>query len=140
MTAAKLSAAELTAILKAGFEGWDREGVTIEHVEHCGCRLRLAVTNALLRPGGTVSGPTMFTLADTAFYVAVMASVGPKTLAVTTNISINFLRKPKPVDMIAKCRLMKLGKQLAVGEVSIFSDGDDMPVAHATGTYSIPPR
>lgn len=140
MTKAKLTAAELTAILSKGFAGWEREGVTIEHVEYCGCRLRLATTDAALRPGGTISGPTMFTLSDTAFYVAVMASIGPETLAVTTNVSINFLRKPKAADLIAECRLFKLGKRLAVGEVTLFSDGEEEPVAHATGTYSIPPR
>jgi uncharacterized protein (TIGR00369 family) len=91
-----------------------------------------------IRPGGTVSGPTMFMLADTALYIAVLASIGPKALAVTTNMSINFLRKPAVKDLIADCRLLKLGTRLAVGEVAIYSDGEAEPVAHATGTYSIP--
>jgi len=135
-----LTADELVRILAVGFPGWEDHGVKIEMVAHRHIRLRMATTDLSLRPGGTISGPTMFTLADTAFYVAVMASIGPETLAVTTNISINFLRKPKPVDLIAECKLMKLGKRLAVGEVIIYSDSDDEPVAHATGTYSIPPR
>lgn len=103
-------------------------------------RLRLAVDNRHLRPGGTISGPTMFTAADLGLYVAVLANVGPVGLAVTTSMTINFLRKPGPTDLITQCRLLKLGKRLAVGEVSLFSEGTGEPVAHATGTYSIPPR
>jgi uncharacterized protein (TIGR00369 family) len=91
-----------------------------------------------LRPGGTVSGPTMMELADFAMYVAVFSAVGPQPLAVTTNLNINFLRKPTRADLIAEARLMKVGKRLAVGEVTIFSDGSSDPVAHVTSTYSIP--
>ena len=95
--------------------------------------------SAYIRAGGTINGPTMFMLADTALYVAVLSSVGPKALAVTTNMSINFLRKPAPKDMIAECRLLKLGKRLAVGEVFIYSDGEEAEaVAHATGAYAVP--
>ena len=93
-----------------------------------------------LRPGGTISGPAMFGLADCALYVAVLASIGWVPMAVTTNLSINFLSRPEPVDMVADCRLLKLGKKLAVGEVYMRSAGKDEIVAHATGTYSIPPR
>lgn len=131
---------ELTALLRAGFAGWDEAGVAIEAAGHCACRLRMGVRDHSIRPGGTVSGPTMFMLADTALFVAVLASIGPKALAVTTNMSINFLRKPEKKDLIADCRLLKLGSRLAVGEVTIFSDGEVDPVAHATGTYSIPPQ
>jgi len=136
--AAKMTADELTAFLASGFARWERTGITIEMAAHRAARLRMTTGERSLRPGGTVSGPTMFMLADTALYVAVLASVGPKALAVTTNMSINFLRKPAPRDLIAECRLLKLGKRLAVGEVTIYSEGDDEPVAHATGTYSIP--
>lgn len=129
---------QLTAFLAAGFARWERTGITIEMTAHRAVRLRMTTGERSLRPGGTVSGPTMFMLADTALYAAVLASVGPKALAVTTNISINFLRKPAPVDLIAECRLLKLGKRLAVGDVTIFSDGEAEPVAQATGTYSIP--
>jgi uncharacterized protein (TIGR00369 family) len=80
----------------------------------------------------------MMALADFAMYVAVLASIGPVPLAVTTNLNINFLRKPGNRDLIADCRLLKLGKRLAVGEVTIRSDGMDEPVAHVTSTYSIP--
>ena len=82
----------------------------------------------------------MMALADFAMYVGVLASIGPVPLAVTTNLNINFLRKPAARDLIAECRLLKLGKRLAVGEVTIRSDGADEPVAHVTSTYSIPAR
>jgi uncharacterized protein (TIGR00369 family) len=133
-----LNAADLTAFLSASIPRWERAGITILDTAHRAVRLRMTTGERSLRPGGTVSGPTMFMLADTALYAAVLASVGPKALAVTTNMSINFLRKPAPRDLIAQCRLLKLGKRLAVGDVAIFSDGEEEPVAHATGTYSIP--
>ena len=82
----------------------------------------------------------MMTLADVTLYVGILAHIGPVGLAVTTNLTFNFLRKPEPRDLIAECRLLKLGARLAVGEVSLFSDGVAEPVCHATGTYSIPPR
>ncbi len=93
-----------------------------------------------LRPGGTISGPSMFALCDLALYVAILHEIGRVKLAVTTNVSINFLRRPEPKDLIGRARLMKLGKRLAVGEVALFSPGDAEMVAHATGTYSIPAR
>jgi acyl-coenzyme A thioesterase PaaI-like protein len=93
-----------------------------------------------LRPGGTISGPSMFALADVALYVAILAQIGPVGLAVTTNMNINFLRKPPPRDLIGETRLIKLGKRLAVGEVALYSVGDPEMVAHATGAYSIPAR
>src|SRR4029079_4808194 len=91
-----------------------------------------------IRPGGTISGPTMMELADFAMYVAVFSAVGPQPLAVTTNLNINFLRKPGKGDLIAEARLLKVGKRLAVGEVTIYSEGASEPVAHVTSTYSIP--
>ncbi|MEE3086898.1 MAG: PaaI family thioesterase [Pseudomonadota bacterium] len=94
-----------------------------------------------LRPGGTVSGPTMMALADTALYVALLREIGLVSLAVTTSLNFNFLRKPvADRDLLAECKLLKQGKSLAVGEVTICSEGDEAPVAHATGTYSIPPN
>lgn len=93
-----------------------------------------------LRPGGTVSGPVLMTVADVALYVAILGEIGLIALAVTTNLSINFLRKPAAdKDLIAKCKLIKLGKTLAVGEVSLYSEVDPKPVAHVVGTYSLPP-
>jgi uncharacterized protein (TIGR00369 family) len=113
-------------------------GLTIERVDHGDIRVRRHFHEDHLRPGGTVSGPTMMELADFAMYVAVFSAVGPQPLAVTTNLNINFLRKPTRADLIAEARLMKVGKRLAVGEVTIFSDGSSDPVAHVTSTYSIP--
>ena len=103
-------------------------------------RMRLLSGERHLRPGGTISGPAMFGLADVALYAAILVSVGPVGHAVTTNLNINFLRKPAPVDLIGEARLLKLGKRLAVGEVSIFESAGEELVAHATGTYSIPPH
>ena len=91
-----------------------------------------------LRPGGTVSGPTMFLLADVSFYLATLSIIGPKSLTVTTNCSINFLRKPNISDLISETRVLKIGKTLSVGDVLIYSEGIKEPVAHASLTYSIP--
>src|SRR5215467_2091595 len=113
-------------------------GLTIERVNYADIRVRRHFQEDHLRPGGTISGPTMMELADFAMYVAVFSAIGPQPLAVTTNLNINFLRKPTRADLIAEARLMKVGKRLAVGEVAIYSDGLAEPVAHVTSTYSIP--
>ena len=113
-------------------------GLTIERVEYGKSRIRRHFQEGHIRPGGTISGPTMMELADFAMYVAVFSAVGPQPQAVTTNLNINFLRKPGKGDLIADARLMKVGKRLAVGEVEIYSDGVSEPVAHVTSTYSIP--
>jgi uncharacterized protein (TIGR00369 family) len=93
-----------------------------------------------LRPGGTVSGPAMFALADVALYAAILAQIGPVGLTVTTTMTMNFLNKPPPGPLLGEARLLKLGKRLAVGEVYIRAPGVEAPAAHATGTYSIPTR
>jgi uncharacterized protein (TIGR00369 family) len=115
-------------------------GLSIEALWNGGCRVRQAFRELHVRPGGTISGPTMMALADFAMYVAVLAAIGPVPLAVTINLHINFLRKPAPRDLTAEAKLLKLGKRLATGEVTIRSDGEDEPVAHVTSTYSIPPQ
>lgn len=115
-----------------------QSGLTIEEARPAGARVRQAYSAQFIRPGGTISGPTMMALGDFTMYVAVLAAIGPVPLAVTTSLNINFLRKPEPRDLIADCRLLKVGKTLAVGEVSILSDGMTEPVAHVTATYSIP--
>lgn len=93
-----------------------------------------------LRPGGTVSGPVLMAVADVALYVAILGEIGIVPLAVTTSLNINFLRRPSPgKDIIGVCKLMKVGKSLAIGEVAMYSEGEPQPVAHAVGTYSIPP-
>lgn len=113
---------------------------TIEEVREMGILVRLKVDERHLRPGGTVSGPSMFALADVSIYLAVLAMVGPKGLAVTTNISMDFMRKPAAAtDLLCDCRLLKLGKTLAVGDCLIRSDGMEAPVARASMTYAIPP-
>jgi uncharacterized protein (TIGR00369 family) len=110
----------------------------LERVHYADVRVRRQYHEDHLRPGGTISGPTMMELADFAMYVAVFSAIGPQPLAVTTNLSINFLRKPAPADLLADAKLLKVGKRLVVGEVAIYSDGQDAPVAHVTSTYSVP--
>lgn len=133
---------ELTAFLDREFPQLLEGGRSflIEDVGHRRARLRLVYSDRHLRPGGTISGPSMFALADLSLYAAILASIGPVALAVTTNITINYLRLPAKRDLIAECRLLKLGKRLAVGDVLIFSEGEEEPVAQASGTYSIPPE
>ncbi len=140
--AAVMTREQLEATLRREFpEMWDgTNSRRIEEVGYLTATVRSIYDPSQLRPGGTISGPTMMGLADLALYAAIMGSVGPVTLAVTTNLSFNFLRKPAQKDLIAECRLLKLGKRLAVGDVFIRSDGEDDVVCHATGTYSIPPR
>ncbi len=111
----------------------------LEDVGPMSARMRLLFNEASLRPGGTISGPSMFALADVTLYVAILAQIGPVALAVTTNLNINFLSRPPAGDLICDCKLLKLGKRLAVGEVFLHAPGVEEPVAHATGTYSIPP-
>jgi uncharacterized protein (TIGR00369 family) len=113
-------------------------GFDIEEMRYGGCRLRRRFDPQLLRPGGTIAGTTIMALADYAMYFAVLGAIGWVPLAVTTNLTINFLKKPAARDLLADARLLKLGKRLAVGEIGIFSAGDDELVAHATSTYSIP--
>jgi uncharacterized protein (TIGR00369 family) len=139
---AAMTAEELTEKLAAEFpQAFDRgTDLAIEEVWQGGCRVRRATSDSALRPGGTVSGPTMMALADFTMYVALLGSIGWVPLAVTTALTINFLRKPAPGALLATCHLLKLGKRLAVGEVAIRSEGAEEVVAHATLTYSIPQR
>jgi uncharacterized protein (TIGR00369 family) len=114
---------------------------TVEEVRPMAVRMRLHVGEKNLRPGGTVSGPAMFSLADVAVYLAILAMIGPEALAVTTNCSIDFMRKPAADrDILSEARLLKLGRALAVGDVLLWSEGQPDPVARASLTYSIPPR
>ncbi len=114
-------------------------GLSIQEAWHGGCRIRLGFAPNTLRPGGTISGPTMMMLADVTMYVAVLSAIGWQPHAVTTNLNINFLRKPAAGALIAEAKLIKLGKHLAVGDVAIRSEGQEEMVAHATSTYAIPP-
>jgi len=112
----------------------------IESFDEGSVTIRRKVDAGDLRPGGTVSGPTMMGLADCAIYAAILREIGLVALAVTTSLNINFLRKPvADKDILGVCKILKLGKTLATGEVTIYSEGDDRPIAHSVGTYSIPP-
>ena len=136
----QMSAGEIAEFLDKTFPQVTGQ-FTIEDLGEMRIRVRLNVGEQHLRPGGTVSGPSIFALADCAVYMAVLAMIGPKALAVTTSSSIDFMRKPAAyADLIAECRLLKLGRVLAVGEVLVFSEGSDKPVARASLTYSIPPK
>ena len=140
MPAPAMSADEIAALLLAEFPQtfYPGCGYSIERVAYGNVRIRWRFDEGRLRPGGTVSGPAMMELADFAMYVAVFSAIGSQPLAVTTNLNINFLRKPARTDLIADARLMKVGKRLVVGEVVILSEGSEAPVAHVTATYSIP--
>ncbi|MFK7835613.1 MAG: PaaI family thioesterase [Sulfitobacter sp.] len=113
----------------------------VDHVGEGEVTMRLLTSEKHLRPGGTISGPSMFGLADVAAYIVTLSQIGPKALAVTTNCSIDFMRKPEAdVPLIAKARLLKLGKQLSVTDVLLYSEGKPEPVARASLTYAIPPK
>ena len=135
----RMTAEELQDFLRTNFPEDAIRVCRVERVEDRFAQVRLVYDARHLRPGGTISGPSLMTLADTAMYMAVLAMIGPVALAVTTNLNINFLKMPAPRDVIGEARLLKLGRRLAVGEVTMFSEGDRDPVAHATVTYSIPP-
>ena len=135
-----MTAARLDLYLDEIFPELNMDGKCF-HVEAAGglsARIRFASQKRHLRPGGSISGPAMFALADVALYVAILAEIGPVPMAVTTNLTINFLRRPEPGDLIGECRLLKLGRRLATGEVSIFRPGAGDVVAHATGSYALP--
>ena len=100
--------------------------------------MHMNISNEHLRPGDTISGPTMFLLADISFYLVTLSIIGPKSLTVTTNCSINFLRKPDKNNLTSNARILKIGKTLSVGDVLIYSLDKTQPVAHASLTYSIP--
>jgi uncharacterized protein (TIGR00369 family) len=127
---------EINIFLASAFEGEGRPVIEAADPNHVVARTRYQ--SYQIRPGGTLSGPTMMGLADTAAYALVLAAVGLKPLAVTTNLSINFMRKPLPKDLLATATMMKLGKALAVMNVDIRSEGEEALVAHAVVTYSIP--
>ncbi|MCJ2035369.1 PaaI family thioesterase [Methylobacterium sp. J-068] len=137
-----LSLSETVAFLESAFPQMDAGGRTY-HLVEVGpglARMRMDHHTRHLRPGGTVSGPSMMALADYALYAAILATLGPVALAVTTSLSFNFLRRPGPAGLVAAARLLKLGRRLAVGEVHITTPDGDSLVCHATGTYAIPPE
>jgi acyl-coenzyme A thioesterase PaaI-like protein len=135
-----MTAAELIELLRTTFPQSRPDRFRIESVEDGRVVFRYGATYEDLRPGDTVSGPTLMALSDVGMYFAVLAAIGPVPLAVTTSLNINFLRKPGPGDLVVETRMLKLGRQLAVGEVFVRSDGSPDAIAHATVTYSIPPE
>jgi uncharacterized protein (TIGR00369 family) len=135
-----MSVAELEKFLYVEFpQAFSGGDISIESADGTSCLLRQRYSDRMLRPGGTISGPTLMALADFAMYVGLLSAIGPVGLAVTTNLTINFLRKGQPrQDVLAAARLLKLGKRLAVGEVNLLSGTSPDPIAHVTATYSIP--
>jgi len=140
MAVVKMSVAELEEFLRVEFpQSFGSGDTSIESADGTTCLLRHRYSARMLRPGGTVSGPTLMALADCAMYVVLLSAIGPIGLAVTTNLNINFLRKGQAgQDILAEARLLKLGKRLAVGEVNLLSGTSPDPIAHVTSTYSIP--
>lgn len=133
----KMSMASLKAVIEQFPQA--SEHLDLIAVEPMSATLRIRIDERHLRPGQTVSGPTMFLLADCAFYIATLAMVGPKKLSVTTNANINFMRRPKGHALIGVAQIMKLGKHLSVGDVRMYTEDEpEHCVAHATMTYSIP--
>ncbi len=136
---AAMTVEEVSAYIAAEFPQVGGVGrLIVEAADARHARVRLAAEERHLRPGGTVSGPTQFFLADVAAFIAVLVAIGPVGHAVTTSANINFLKKPAPTDLVAETRLLKRGKRLVVVDCLIRSDGDDAPVAHAVLTYSVP--
>ncbi len=135
-----MTPADLHKFLEEHFPQAAHLNLKIEDLDDTTIRVRLPTDDKHLRPGGTVSGPTLVWLVDLSFYLLLMGRLGPVAMAVTTNLNINFMRKPEPADLLGEGRLMKLGRSLAVGDFTIWSDGRKDPVAHATVTYSLPPR
>jgi uncharacterized protein (TIGR00369 family) len=140
MAAAKMSVAELEQFLRVEFpQAFSNGNIRVERADGETCLLRERYSDRMLRPGGTVSGPTLMALADCAMYVVLLSAIGPVGLAVTTNLNINFLRKGRAgQDVLAEAKILKLGKRLAVGEVTLLSGDSPDPIAHVTATYSIP--
>lgn len=122
-------------------EAFPQSPITVEGIGNKSSQVRLKTSVNNLRPGGTVSGPSLFAVADSAIYVAIFGEIGFVSLAVTTNMNINFLNKPAAnADILGECKIIKSGKRLVIAEVTLYSEGVEEPVAHAVGTYSIPPK
>lgn len=139
MSAARISAAELERLAREEVPVAGEMGVRVDRIAAGEVDARVPYREAFVRPGGTVAGPVLMALADFVTWGVVMSLIGPVKLAVTTSLNINFLRRPDPGDIIAKGRILKLGRRLAVGEVYLYTEGRDELVAHVTCTYSIPP-
>jgi uncharacterized protein (TIGR00369 family) len=139
-TTPKLSIADFERLASDKLPLMAQLGIRAERIDAGRVVMRMSSTDGSLRPGGTVNGPAMVALADVACYALVMSLLGPVELAVTTSLTANFLRRPPAADLIAEATMLKLGKRLAVGEVTLTTEGEAEPVAHVTATYSIPPQ
>ena len=138
-TMTQVSIEQLTVIAKEKVPMVGQLGLIVESAGGGSAEVSCPYHHDFLRPGGTISGPVLMATADFAMYAAVLGEIGLVELAVTTNLNINFLRRPQPGDVVGKAKILKLGRRLAVGEVALYIDGDDEMVAHVTCTYSIPP-
>jgi uncharacterized protein (TIGR00369 family) len=137
---ARVTAEEFRQVLREGMPTAAAMAFEVVTLERGLAVLRLATTPRDLRPGGTVAGPVLFGFADLAMYAAVMSAVGNVPLAVTTDATVHFLRRPKAGVLVARARLLKEGQRLVVGEVTVCHEGEDEdPVAHVVMTYSVPP-
>lgn len=134
----RISRAELEAITREGLPLAAFFGFRVEALGRGTATVRLPAGENLLRPGGTISGPAMMAVADYAMYAAVLGAIGPVAGVVTSNLSINFLERPAPVDLLASARTLRVGRRLAYGEVLIRPEGGAEPVAHVTATFVIP--
>ncbi len=135
----RITAAEFQALIERELPLVGLFGIETQALGKGTASMRLRFDPRLIRPGGTIAGPALMALADVTFYAVVMGMIGQVELAVTTNLAINFLRRPAPRDVLAEGRILKLGKRLAVAECALRSAGEEDLVAHVTGTYSIPP-
>ena len=136
----RITAAEFEEVAWQGVPFVGQLGCRVERFAAGDVVLRLPYSALLLRPGGTICGPALMTLADVTLYGLVLSLIGRIELAVTTNLNVHFLSRPAPRDVLAEGRLLKLGRRLAVGEVIMRSDGAPEPICHVTGTYAIPPQ
>ena len=134
-----LNAAKVQALIRSWVPMAEDIDLRIEEINEGFARIRIPFQEKTIRPGGTVSGPVMMTAGDTAMYAAILGTLGEVSMAVTSNLNINFLQRPQPCDLIAEGNILKLGKRIAFCEVSIRSEGSQDLVAHVTGSYSLPP-
>lgn len=134
----KLDAAGVQGLIRMGLKVADKGGLLIEEVRQGYARIRIPYRDSMLRPGNVISGPTLFTAADSAMYALVLSHLGPQLMAVTSDMSIRFLAKAKVGDVIGEARLLRMGRRLAVMEVALRTGDDPTVVAHATGSYALP--
>jgi len=134
-----LNAKQVQTLIRAWVPMAEDIDLRIEEVREGYARIRIPFQEKSIRPGGTVSGPTMMAAGDTAMYAAILGTLGEVSMAVTSNLNINFLQRPDPCDLIAEGTILKLGKRMAFCEVGVRSEGSDELVAHVTGSYSLPP-